>query len=170
MKFNNTYKEFTKISKLIIKDLRSQLKEQKHIASGKLSRSFTGVQQKGKNLILNITSSKDYWRVVNDPKVAFSVNRKNIIRWMNTKGLKKRYAEAIYARLKRGVYANIKANGREDYVYWQHGNKLTRSNFAGIVAKENSQKVAQQLAPAIGKDVAEMIRKQINKNTKAKAV
>ena len=64
MKFNNTYKQFSKISKLIIKDLRNQLKEQKHIASGKLSRSFTGVQEKisGDNIILNITSSKDYWR------------------------------------------------------------------------------------------------------------
>ena len=170
IKYYNTYKSFGSVTKLIIKDLRGQLRLQEYHATGKLSRSFTGVQQKGKNLILNITSSKDYWRVVNDPKVAFSVNRQNIIRWMNTKGLKKRYAEAIYARLKRGVYANRKANGREDYVYWQHGNKLTRSNFAGIVAKENSQKVAQQLAPAIGKDVAEMIRKQINKNTKAKAV
>lgn len=29
MNFNNTYKQFSKISKLIIKDLRNQLKEQK---------------------------------------------------------------------------------------------------------------------------------------------
>lgn len=169
MKFNNTYKSFGGVSKLIIKELRNQLRLQEYYATGKLSRSFSGVQSKGKNLILDITSSKSYWKVVNDPKVAFSVNRQNIIRWMNTKGLDRRFAEAIYARLKRGVYANKKANGRENYVYWKHGNTLTRSNFAGIVAKENSKSVVEKLAPAIGKDVAEMIRKQINKNTKSKA-
>lgn len=71
IKYNNTYKSFGSVSKLIIKDLRGQLRLQEYHATGKLSRSFTGVQQKGKNLILNITSSKDYWRVVNDPKLLF---------------------------------------------------------------------------------------------------
>ena len=169
IKYNNTYKSFDIVSKLIIKKLRNQLRLQQYYATGKLSKSFAGVQSKGKNLTLDITSSKNYWRVVNDPRVAFSVNKQNIIRWMNTKGLDSRFAEAVYKRLKRGVYANKKANGREDYVYWKEGNKLTRSNFAGIVAKENSKNIAKQLAPAIGKDVAEMIRKQVNKNTKAKA-
>ncbi len=162
-KFKNTYKSFGNISNLIIKELKKQLKLQKHYATGKLSNSFAGTQeQKGQDLILNITSSKDYWRVVNDPKVAFTVNKQNIIRWVNTKGLDRRYAHAIYRRLKQGKYG-------KPYVYWEEGNRITRTNFAGIVAKENSQKVAEQLAPAIGSDVAEMIRKQINKNTKAKA-
>jgi hypothetical protein len=144
MKFNNTYKEFTKISKLIIKDLRNQLKEQKHIASGKLSRSFTGVQEKisGDNIILNITSSKDYWRVVNDPNVAFTVNKQNIIRWVNKKGLDRNFANAIYKRLARGIYGKEK----EKYVYWKEGNNIQRTNFAGIVAKENSQKIGEELA------------------------
>jgi len=161
MKFNNTYKEFTKISKLIIKDLRSQLKEQKHIASGKLSRSFTGVQEKisGDNIILNITSSKDYWRVVNDPNVAFTVNKQNIIRWVNKKGLDRNFANAIYKRLARGIYGKEK----EKYVYWKEGNTIQRTNFAGIVAKENSQKVGEELAQSIGDDVADMIRKEIKK-------
>tara|TARA_Y100000401_G_C8322087_1_gene225947 strand:- start:90 stop:605 length:516 start_codon:yes stop_codon:yes gene_type:complete len=169
IKYDNTYKSFNIISKLIIKELRNQLRLQQYYATGKLSRSFAGVQSKGKNLTLDITSSKSYWKVVNDPRVAFSVNKQNIIRWMNTKGLDRRFAEAVYKRLKRGIYGNSKANGKEDYVYWKDGNKLTRSNFAGIVAKENSQIIAKKLAPAIGNDVAEMIRKQINKNTKAKA-
>jgi hypothetical protein len=170
IKYKNTYKSFNSVSKLIIKELKNQLRLQEYYATGKLSRSFSGVQQeKRNNLILDITSSKDYWRVVNDPRVAFSVNKQNIIRWMNTKGLDKRFATAIYRRLQRGVYGNKKANGRENYVYWKRGNTLTRSNFAGIVAKENSQKIAEELAPAIGSDVAEMIRREINKNTKAKA-
>ena len=104
IKYNNTYKSFGSVSKLIIKDLRGQLRLQEYHATGKLSRSFTGVQQKGKNLILNITSSKDYWRVVNDPRVAFSVNKQNIIRWMNTKGLDSRFAQAVYKRLKRSIF------------------------------------------------------------------
>ena len=165
MNFKNTYKEFNKISKLIIKGLRQQLLLQEYYSTGKLSRSFTGVQEKisGDNLILNITSSKDYWRVVNDPKVAFSVNKQNIIRWMNKKGLDKNFASAVYKRLARGVYGNLKANGKENYVYWQHGNTLTRSNFAGIVAKEKSNQIGQELAQSIGEDVADMIRQEIKK-------
>ena len=149
-----------KVTTLLIKGLKSQLKLQEYYATGKLNRSFAGVISKGKNLILDVTSSKHYWRVVNDPKVAFSVNKQNIIRWMNTKGLDSKFAQAVYNRLKKGIYANVKQN----YIYWEHGNTLTRSNFAGITAKENSAKVAQELAPSIGKDVADMIAAQIKKN------
>tara|TARA_R110002167_G_scaffold2000_2_gene10303 strand:+ start:6289 stop:6816 length:528 start_codon:yes stop_codon:yes gene_type:complete len=164
IKFKHTSKKLGQAANLLIKGLKSQLRLQEYYATGKLNRSFAGTINKTKNLILDITSSKHYWRVVNDPKVAFSVNKQNIIRWMNTKGLNKKFAQAIYLRLKRGIYANRKANGKENYVYWQHGNTLTRSNFAGITAKENSAKVAQELAPAIGKDVANMIAAQIKKN------
>ena len=164
IKFKHTSKSLGKVTNLLIKGLKSQLRLQEYYATGKLNRSFAGTISKSKNLILDITSSKHYWRVVNDPKVAFSVNKQNIIRWMNTKGLDKKFAQTIYNRLKRGIYANRKANGKEDYVYWKHGNTLQRSNFAGITAKEKSAKVAQELAPSIGKDVANMIAKQIRKN------
>ena len=165
MNFKNTYKQFGVITNLIIKGLRKQLSIQEYYSTGKLSRSFTGVSEKLKNdnIILNITSSKDYWKVVNDPRVAFSVNKQNIVRWMNTKGLDKNFASAVYKRLARGVYGNMKANGKENYVYWKHGNTLTRSNFAGIVAKENSQKIGEELAQSIGDDVADMIRKELKK-------
>ena len=146
MNFKNTYKQFGVITNLIIKGLRQQLSSQEYHATGKLSRSFTGVSEKLKNdnIILNITSNKDYWRVVNDPRVAFSVNKQNIVRWMNTKGLDKNFANAVYKRLARG-------------------NSLQRSNFAGIVALEESNKVAQELAHSIGEDVADMIREEIRK-------
>lgn len=163
-KLNHTSKSLNKVTNLIIKGLKSQLRLQEYYATGKLNRSFAGTISKNKNLVLDITSSKHYWRVVNDPRVAFSVNKQNIIRWMNTKGLDKKFAQAVYNRLNKGIYGNKKANGRKDYVYWQHGNTLQRSNFAGITAKENSSKVAQVLAPSIGKDVAEMIAQQIKKN------
>jgi len=164
IKFKHTSKQLGRVTNLLIKGLKSQLKLQEYYATGKLNRSFAGTISKGKNLILDVTSSKHYWRVVNDPKVAFSVNKQNIIRWMNTKGLDKKYAQAIYNRLNRGIYANRKANGKEDYGYWSYGNSLQRSNFAGITAKENSKKIAQELAPSIGKDVADMIAAQIKKN------
>lgn len=165
MYLKNTYKQLKQVSNIIIKGLRKQLLLQEYYSTGKLSRSFTGVQEKvsGDNLILNITSSKDYWRVVNNPKVAFSVNKQNIIRWMNKKGLDKNFASAVYKRLARGVYGNLKANGRENYVYWKHGNTLTRSNFAGIIAKEKSNQIGQELAQSIGDDVANMIRQEIKK-------
>ena len=163
-KLNHTSKSLNKVTNLIIKGLKSQLRLQEYYATGKLNRSFAGTISKNKNLVLDITSSKHYWRVVNDPRVAFSVNKQNIIRWMNTKGLDKKFAQAVYNRLNKGIYGNKKANGRKDYVYWKHGNTLTRSNFAGITAKENSAKVAQVLALSIGKDVAEMIAQQIKKN------
>jgi hypothetical protein len=165
MNFKNTYKQFGVITNLIIKGLRQQLSIQEYYSTGKLSRSFTGVSEKLKNdnIILNITSSKDYWKVVNDPRVAFSVNKQNIVRWMNTKGLDKNFATAVYKRLARGVYGNMKANGKENYVYWKRGNSLQRSNFAGIVALEESNKVAQELAHSIGEDVADMIREEIRK-------
>jgi len=164
IKLNHTSKSLNKVTNLIIKGLKSQLRLQEYYATGKLNRSFAGTISKNKNLVLDITSSKHYWRVVNDPRVAFSVNKQNIIRWMNTKGLDKKFAQAVYNRLNKGIYGNKKANGRKDYVYWKHGNTLTRSNFAGITAKENSSKVAQVLALSIGKDVAEMIATQIKKN------
>jgi len=164
IKLKHTSKSLNKATNLIIKGLKSQLRLQEYYATGKLSRSFAGTISKGKELVLDVTSSKHYWRVVNDPRVAFSVNKQNIIRWMNTKGLDKKFAQAVYRRLERGIYANSKANGKENYVYWKRGNTLQRSNFAGITAKENSAKVAQELAPSIGKDVAEMIAAQIKKN------
>jgi len=164
IKFKNTSKSLGKVTNLLIKGLKSQLRLQEYYSTGKLSRSFAGTISKGKDLVLDVTSSKHYWRVVNDPKVAFSVNKQNIIRWMNTKGLDSKFAQAVYNRLKKGIYANKKANGKQNYIYWEHGNTLTRSNFAGITAKENSAKVAQELAPSIGKDVADMIARQIKKN------
>ena len=159
LNLKHTYKKLSNVSKFIIKDLRNQLKEQKHTASGKLSRSFTGVQEKGKDIILNIISNRSYWRVVNDPNVAFTVNKQIIIRWVNKKGLDRDFANAIYKRLARGIYGKEK----EKYVYWKEGNTIQRTNFAGIVAKENSQKIGEELAQSIGDDVAEMIRKEFKK-------
>ena len=139
MKFKNTSKKLGKVTNLLVKGLKSQLRLQEYYATGKLSRSFAGTISKAKDLVLDVTSSKHYWRVVNDPRVAFSVNKQNIIRWMNTKGLDKKYAMQIYSRLKSGIYANRKANGKEDYVYWQHGNTLTRSIVVQVVVKGGKQ-------------------------------
>jgi hypothetical protein len=50
------------------------------------------------------------------------------------------------------------------YSFWTEGNGLRRTDFAGYTANKFKKKVVKELAPAIGKDVAEMIRSQIRKN------
>mgnify|MGYP003144378353 CR=1 FL=1 len=52
----------------------------------------------------------------------------------------------------------------EPYAYWTEGNNLRRTNFAGYVANKFRKKIANKLAPAIGKDVANMIRKKLKTN------
>ena len=49
-------------------------------------------------------------------------------------------------------------------MYWAEGNSLRRTNFAGYVANKQSKKIASELAPSIGVDVANMIAKEIKKN------
>ena len=46
MKFTNTYKRFSNVSQILIKGLRDALKLQEYYATGKLSRSFVGIQEK----------------------------------------------------------------------------------------------------------------------------
>ena len=40
------------------------------------------------SVILNITSSVDYWKAVNNPKFAKKPNFSAIVRWVRAKGLK----------------------------------------------------------------------------------
>jgi len=60
MRFTNTYKSFSSVSQILIKGLRDALKLQEYHATGKLSRSFVGIQENGKKLILNIISNKKF--------------------------------------------------------------------------------------------------------------
>tara|TARA_B100001758_G_C18405294_1_gene611628 strand:+ start:1811 stop:2338 length:528 start_codon:yes stop_codon:yes gene_type:complete len=165
LSLRKTYKQLGKIGKLVIKGLQEELDFQKHNASTALSKSFK-VQLNERKGELNIITNKLYWRVVNDKNVAYKVSLRAIENWVRNKGGKggfprdnegiKSVAIRVYNKLKNKFYG-------KPYVYWTEGNNLRRTDFAGYTAKKYKSKIAKELAPAIGDDVANMIRKQIRK-------
>ncbi len=157
IKFKKTLKELRVVGQMLKVGLQKELIAQKHNATGRLSR---GLNYEVKGQTLNVTSSVDYWRAVNNPKFAKTPNFREVLRWVQVKGLPISSAEAIFKKL-RGFYG-------QPYVFWTEGNNLRRTNFAGYVANKFSKEVAIKLAPSIGEDVASMIREKIKNNTKAK--
>jgi len=157
IKFKKTLKELKIVGQMLKVGLQKELIAQKHNATGRLSR---GLNYKVKGNVLNVMSSVSYWKAVNNPKFAKSPNFREVLKWVQAKGLPVSSAEAIFKKL-RGFYG-------QPYVYWTEGNNLRRTNFAGYVANKFSKEVANKLAPSIGADVASMIREKIKNNTKAK--
>ena len=154
--FKHTNITLREVGDMLIKGLQDELKAQKHNATGRLSRGLKyNVIKKGMS-ILNVTSSVDYWRAVNNPAFAKAPNFSEIQRWVSRKGLPLNSAVPIFRKLK--------SHYGKPYVYWTEGNNLRRTNFAGYVANKHSKEVAAKLAPSIGVDVANMIAKQIKKN------
>ena len=147
---------------MIVKGLRQELKDQQHNATHKLSNSLKP-KVKGKSGVMDIITSKLYWKAVNNPAFAKPANINEIKKWLSAKGLPISSAPAITKKLKN--------NYGKPYVYWTEGNNLRRTDFAGHTARKFSAKVAVELAPAIGQDVADMIKKAIKKNIpKAKTI
>ena len=165
LNLKHTYKKLSKVGFMIVDGLRQELKDQKHNATKKLSNSLKP-KVVGKSGIMNIITSKLYWKVVNNPEAAYKVNFDAIKKWVKNKGSKggfptddekiKKVAAKVYNKLKNKFYG-------KPYVYWTEGNNLRRTDFAGYTARKFKSKVAEQLAPAIGKDVADMIRKELRK-------
>ena len=156
IKFKNTNKQLSKVGFMIVKGLRKELVDQKHNASKKLSNSLRP-KVLGKSNVLNIITSKLYWQAVNNPSFAKKANIEQIKKWISYKRIPLAAAASILRKL------NDKGYGKP-YVYWTDGNTINRTDFAGHTARKFKKKVAQELSPAIGKDVAEMIRSQIRKN------
>ena len=161
MKLKHTTRKLNDFGRTLILAIRKELKQQQHIASGNLLRSFKS--PKAKNGVLNIMSSVGYWKAVNDPKFAKNYNYNEIKKWVISKRIDPKAAGRIYKKLINKGYG-------KPYVYWSEGNTIERTDFAGIVARNNKEKIAQELAPSIGVDVALMISEQIRKNTNAKVV
>mgnify|MGYP003635837336 CR=1 FL=1 len=157
IKFKKTLKELKVVGQMLKVGLQKELIAQKHNATGRLSR---GLNYEVKGQTLNVTSSVSYWKAVNNPKFAKTPNFREVLKWVQAKGLPVSSAESIFKKL-RGFYG-------KPYVYWTEGNNLRRTNFAGYVANKFSKEVANKLAPSIGADVASMIREKIKNNTKAK--
>ena len=156
IKFKHTNITLREVGGLLRVKLQDELKAQKHNATGRLSRGLKyNVIKRGMS-VLNITSSVDYWKAVNNPKFAKKPNFSAIVKWVRAKGLQMSSAEPIFKKL-QGFYG-------KPYVYWTEGNNLRRTNFAGYVANKYKEEVASRLAPSIGVDVANMIADQIKKN------
>ena len=158
MNLNHTYKKLSQVGFMIVKGLREELVNQKHNATYKLSNSLKP-RVKGKSGVMDIVTSKLYWRAVNNPKAAEKPNLLEIKKWVAAKNLPQSAVGGIFNKLKNMFYG-------KPYVYWTEGNNLKRTDFAGITAKKYKNKVATELAPAIGKDVVAMIRKEIKQNYK----
>ena len=157
IKFKKTLKKLKGVGKMLKVGLQKELIAQKHNATGRLSR---GLRSEVKGTTLNIISSVSYWKAVNNPKFAKTPNFREVLKWVQAKGLPLSSAEPIFKKL-RGFYG-------KPYVFWTEGNNLRRTNFAGYVANKFKSKVAGELAVSIGEDAASMIREKIKNNTKAK--
>jgi len=161
IKFKKTLKKLKGVGQMLKVGLQKELIAQKHNATGRLSR---GLNYKVKGTTLNVMSSVSYWKAVNNPKFAKTPNYNAIASWVRAKkGIESTPAAItrIYAKMLRKGYG-------KPYVFWTEGNNLRRTNFAGYVANKFKSKVAKELSPSIGKDVASMIREKIKNNTKAK--
>jgi len=162
MYLKNTYKKLSKVGFMIVKGLRQELKDQQHNATHKLSNSLKP-RVKGKSGVMDIITSKLYWRAVNNPKAAKKSNINEIKKWVAVKGLPPSSAYPILQKLNTNKKTNRRGFYGQPYVRWTEGNNLQRTDFAGITARRYKNKVATELAPAIGKDVADMIRKEFRK-------
>ena len=155
LNLKHTYKKLSKVGFMIVEGLRQELKDQKHNATHKLSNSLKP-RVKGKSGVMDIITSKLYWKVVNNPKFAKNYNYNEIKKWVIQKKINPKAAGRIYNKLKNKGYG-------KPYVYWTEGNTIERTDFAGHTARRLKGKVAEQLAPAIGDDVADMMRKEFRK-------
>jgi len=176
IKLTHTNRTLTEVGVMLRKGLQQELIDQKHNATGRLSR---GLKFHIKDSVLNIISSVSYWRAVNNPKFAKVPNLRTILRWMSQRGIQGGVSTAvkILGRLsngkKEGQSANYgnktypSNNMRQPYIVYTEGNSLRRTNFAGHTANKFSKKVADKLAPSVGVDVANMIADNIRKNRKA---
>ena len=160
IKFKRTNKTLIEVGFMLRKGLQDELVAQKHNATGRLSR---GLRYEVKGNTLNVSSSVDYWKAVNNPLFAKKTNIESVKRWVNAKGIPLSAASAILRKLNVGKKGTSSGYGKP-YVYWTEGNTINRTDFAGHTARKFKKKIVKELAPAIGKDVAEMIRSQIRKN------
>ena len=153
IKLTHTNRTLNEVGVMLRKGLQDELKEQRHNATGRLSR---GLKYDVKENVLNVFASVNYWKAVNNPKFAKKPNLNAIEKWVRIKGLPENSANSIFRKL-QGFYG-------EPYAFWTEGNNLRRTNFAGYVANKFKGQVADKLAPSIGVDVAKMIASEIKKN------
>jgi hypothetical protein len=163
MLLKNTNRRLDIVGKIIVKGLREELKQQKHVASGSLSSSIKALKDnKGKEQILNVisTHNKKYWQVVNNPsRYTFKVSYNDIKRWAATKGIPETAVPAIYNKLKNKFYG-------KPYVYWTGGNNLRRTDFVGYTTRKLKKRINHEVMVGIKQDAVQMVKDNIKKYIK----
>ena len=154
MKLLKTNKSLEKVGVLLRKGLKQELKDQKHNASGKLSR---GIKYHIKNGMLSMMSSVSYWKAVNNPSFAKVPSIKAILRWMKQKRIG---GSATRILRKLGSHYG------KPYVQWTEGNSLRRTNFAGYTKEKYKKDVVNIVKDGVVKDVINDIRNNFKKYKK----
>ena len=164
LKFKHTNRTLYEVGKMLKTGLQKELKNQQHVATGKLINGLKYHVNK-KESILRMFSPVKYWRTVSNPKFFKSVSLRAILKWVRIKGFARGNEESAAQRIwYRMMVKPFKNAYGKPYVMWTDGNSLRRMNFEKFVALEYKKKVAEKVAPSIGVDVANMIAKQIRKN------
>jgi hypothetical protein len=171
MKYTNTYNKLNVVGDIIIKGLQDTLRLQRHNATGALSNSFKKKRRKNA-LTLNVITNKKYWKIVNNGKAAFKPNVDEIEKWVVAKGIKgSGSSKSPSAMQQRGIALRIAKNiarkgiPSKPYVVWTEGNKLQRTNFAGVTKEKKTNQVVNQIQGGLVSDVVRMIKNEINKNS-----
>ena len=165
-----TNKTLNNLGKPLRKGLQDELKFQKHNATGALSRGLKyNIIKKGIST-LNVTSSVSYWKAVNNPAFARVPNLRTTLKWMKQRSISGgvRAAIKILERLKFEGHSNRaypNNNMKNPYRYWVKGNNIPRrTNYSGYVVNKFKKKIIEDLSLSIGKDIGDVIAKQIRKN------
>lgn len=165
MRWKNTNDAFSSVGGIVVRGLRQELIDQKHNASGRLSRGLKKSKmfniKNGK--AINIVSGVSYWKAVNNPKFAKKPNHSAIASWVQKKGLPLSAIAPIFRKLSNRGYG-------KPYVYWTEGNSLRRTNFAGHTANKHKKKVVEAIGKGAVKDVVKMVRASIKENLGTKNV
>lgn len=159
MRWTNTNDAFSSVGGIVVRGLKQELIDQKHNASGRLSRGLKKSKMfRIKNgMAINITSSVSYWKAVNNPLFAKKPTHSAIASWVQKKGLPLSAIVPILRKLNNRGYG-------KPYVYWTEGNTLRRTDFAGHTANKHKKKVAEVVSKGAVKDVVSMVKASIKEN------
>lgn len=154
-----------KVANYFIKELKYELKEQEHIATGKLFNSFySDIYEQFGNLYLDVTSDVDYMWIVNDgASMGVQVEEEDIIAWAKAKRItfnnpidEARFAESVVRQLASQ--------------YYTEGGKLVaprRYNFIGYAfARAESSGIIEQ----IEEDIYNTVEREIGLGLSGKVI
>jgi len=158
-----------KVGKLLIYELQEELKEQKHIASGELSRSFySSVYERSGSLYLEILNPTEYmWLVNNGSKNGVIVDWKVIDNWAKQKEAQNELffkseedRERFAASVAKELNDNYLTKGPRHF-----GKDVARNryNFIGIAfAKAEDKKIYDSVENEISKEIEKQLKNSLS--------